>query len=265
MKKFQFILFASFFLIAFQFNNHASANTLLDEDALNIGLYDAEKVNLQIFDTGDDPVDKKKKKKRRNSWMPVRLFEKGQWDAQLSLGTVPTYVMDNAKILMPPVQAGMNYRISEHFSLGATIGHSISESQPKEILMTSPNGEGGQGAMINATWTNNSTFLNIRPGVHITKLENWDFYGGFSIGASLVNINGNSVLAKERLMEIESHLGIERHRSNISFSGFTGARRVVSPRFTVGAEIGSGISLFTVGAGYKISKSKTDPVKDTIR
>lgn len=221
-------------------------------------------LNAELIDSADDPVNKKKKKKRRNSWMPVRLFEKGQWDAQLSLGTVPTYVMDNAKILMPPVQAGMNYRISEHFSLGASIGHSISESQPKDILKVSPLGEGGQGSTVTATWTNNSTFLNIRPGVHITKLENWDFYGGFSIGASLINIDGNSELDKERLLEMESHLGIKRHRSNFSFSGFTGARRVVSPRFTVGAEVGSGISLFTIGAGYKISKSKTDPVKPAI-
>ena len=191
---------------------------------------------------------KKKKKKRRNPYMPVRLFEKGQWDARLSFGTVPTYFMDNAKMLMPPVQAGMDYRLTQHFSLGTAFGHSISESQPRIV------NDGSQ-----VSWTNNTTFLALRPGVHITTLENWDFYGGFSAGFHLVNIQPNSLLSNAEMLEMESHIGIKRHQSNFAFSGFTGFRRVVSHRWTVGGEIGSGISLFTVGASLKISKSKTDP------
>ncbi len=203
----------------------------------------------------DDPIKKKKKKKRRNSWMPVRLFEKGQWDANIAFGTVPTYVMDNAKILMPPIQAGMNYRISEHFSIGAMVGHSISESQPTTLSNDVSTSQTG----IQASWTNNTTFLAIRPGIHITKIENWDFYGGFAIGANFINIDGNSTISDERLQVIESHMGITRHNINATFSGYTGVRRVVSPRWTVTGEVGSGISLVTLGTSFKISKSKTDP------
>ena len=251
MKKKQFSLFAATILVACLFNNTTAAFTPANiAEGITIANLTIG-VNMNEEDVtpvcSSDPI-KKKKKKRRNSWMPVRLFEKGQWDARLSFGTVPTYLMDKAKILMPPVQAGMDYRITEHFSVGATIGHSISESQPRTITDEKQ-----------ASWTNNTTFLAIRPGVHITKLENWDFYGGFSVGANFIHVRGNSTLSDKRLLDIESHLGIERQQANVAFSGFTGFRRVVSHRWTVGGEIGSGISIFTIGASFKISKSKTDP------
>ncbi len=256
MKKMHFSLFSAILLIALCNTVASASSTTNDEAGINIvnfttdGQLNAESATAL---SADDPIKKKQKgKKRRNSWMPVRLFEAGQWDANLSFGTVPTYLMDNAKILMPPIQAGMNYRITEHFSIGATVGHSISESQPRTLIKT-PDGS------INADWTNNTTFIAIRPGVHIVKLENWDFYGGFAVGVNFINIDGNSPMSEERLLEMESHFGIERHQTNATFSGFTGFRRVISPRWTVGGEVGSGISLFTVGASYKISKSKTDP------
>lgn len=257
MKKMHFSLLTAILLIAL-FNTVATASTTNIEDGVNIANFTTDgQLNAESITSlsADDPINKKKKKKgkkRRNSWMPVRLFEPGQWDANLYVGTVPTYVMDDAKILMPPIQAGMNYRITEHFSIGATVGHSISESQPRAIIKT-------LDGSVNADWTNNTTFLAIRPGVHIVKLENWDFYGGFAVGVNFINIDGNSSISKEQLLEMESHFGIKRQQTNATFSGFTGFRRVISPRWTVGGEIGSGISLFTVGASYKISKSKTDP------
>ncbi len=259
MKTVINLLAAVVTLTTLTFANPASATTSTEMKVVSNADFtitdDASETDAFTANGIDDPIKKKKKKRRRNSWMPVRLFEKGQWDANIAFGTVPTYVMDKAKVLMPPVQAGMNYRISEHFSIGAMIGHSISESQPTTLSNDVSTSQTG----IQASWTNNTTFLAIRPGVHITKIENWDFYGGFAIGANFINIDGNSTISDERLQVIESHMGISRRNMNATFSGYTGVRRVVSPKWTVTGEVGSGISLVTLGASYKISKSKTDP------
>lgn len=176
---------------------------------------------------------------------PTRLFEKGQWDASVSAGLVPTYLMDKATVLVPPVSLGVGYRISEKFSIGAAAGHSVSESRP----ITTPEG-------IKAQWTNSHYTVGLRPGIHITRKENWDFYGGFSVGVNFSNLDGKSDFEEADMREIESHLGIRERTVSPSFYGFTGMRYVVSPKWTVNGEIGFGISIFTVGATYLLHKAE---------
>ena len=61
---------------------------------------------------------KHKKMSRRHCMYcpPTRLFEKGQWDASVGAGVIPTYLMDKATVLVPPVSLGVDYRFSEKFS-----------------------------------------------------------------------------------------------------------------------------------------------------
>ncbi len=183
---------------------------------------------------------KRKRSRRKCVYCPImRTFEKGQWEANFSAGLVPTFLMDRATIIVPPLSLGAEYRLSEKFSIGASFSHSASESQPRLI---------GDG--INATWTNTHFIVGLRPNIHITQIENWDFYGGFSVGVNYSIVNGNSNVKGFELEKMERHLGIKGQRISPSFYGFTGARYVVSPKCTLNAEIGFGISIFSVGANY---------------
>ena len=177
-----------------------------------------------------------KKCRKCAPWLPERLFKKGQWDATLGVGAVPTFLMDGAKIQMLPLSLGLDYRFSEKFSLGVVAGHSVSESKPKIFS------DGVQ-----ASWMNRFYHLALRPAVHVTSVEDWDFYGGFSIGLQSSRLEGKSNATQAELNELENHLGISPNRTNAAFSGFAGLRYVVSPKWTVGGEVGFGVSILTVG------------------
>lgn len=176
---------------------------------------------------------------------PTRLFEKGQWDASAGAGVIPTYLMDKATVLVPPVSLGVDYRFSEKFSLGAAAGHSVSESRP----ITTPEG-------IVAQWTNKHYTVGLRPGIHITRKENWDFYGGFSVGVNFSHLDGKTDFEQADMKEIQEHMGIKERTVSPSFYGFTGMRYVVSPKWTLNGEVGFGISIFTVGCTYLLHKNE---------
>ena len=256
-------IFASMFLTAilcFLLHSTASANALTfgnvgsgssffstDNNAFNGTIADA-------YDEGDNPGKKKARKKvsRRKCvyCRPMREFEKGQWEANFSSGLVPTYLMDKATTIIPPMNIGAEYRINEKFSIGASLGNSVSKSQPQSIS------EGVQAA-----WTNTHFVLGLRPGIHVTRIENWDFYGGFSIGLnySTINgkvtetINGNDGAPRFDLNEMEGHLGIRQHVLSPSFFGYTGVKYVINPKWLAHTEIGFGISFFSIGVDYLLN------------
>lgn len=187
---------------------------------------------------------KKLKRKFCTYCPPTREFEKGQFDASFGAGLLPTYLMDKATVLVPPLSVGVDYRMSEKFSLGLAAGHSVSESRP----ITTPEG-------ILAQWTNSHFNVGLKPGVHFTVKENWDFYGGFQIGFNYSKLTGKTEIKQVSIDEINKHMGIE---SNISpsFFGYTGVRYVVSPKWTVNTEIGFGISLLNVGVTYLLGNEQ---------
>ena len=225
MKTNQKFHFAALMLAASLATATLSANTTI--------VTVAEAPTLQQENPG---TPGKKKCRRCVSWRPVRLFEKGQLEASFSVGAVPTFLMDGAKIKMLPVSLGLDYRFGEKFSLGVVAGHSVSESKPKVF---------SDG--LKATWTNSFFHVALRPAIHVTSVEDWDFYGGFSIGMQSSQVTGKSNGQDFDLKEMESHLGIASSKTNAAFSGFAGLRYVLNPKWTVNGEIGFGVSIFTVG------------------
>lgn len=202
---------------------------------------------LSIGDFPNNGGNKDKKKQRRHKKSrrhctycpPMRTFEGGQMEVTVKAGLVPTYVMDHATVKVPPITFGLDYRVSERFSLGFSAGHSASESQQQII-------DDG----IAATWTNRHFFFGIRPGIHITSVENWDFYGGMSLGFHISNVEGNANVKEYDLSAMESHMGIEPTNIAPSFFGFVGVRYVVSPKWILYCEVGYDVSIFSVGGSY---------------
>lgn len=234
-------------VLTFHNGGYGSSFFMANYDAISGTIADA-------YDEGDKPGKKKARKKvsRRKCvyCRPMREFEKGQWEANFSGGLVPTYLMDKATTIIPPLNIGAEYRINEKFSIGATLGNSVSKSQPQSI---------SEGVL--ATWTNSHFVLGLRPGIHVTRIENWDFYGGFSIGLNYSNINGkvteniNGSAAASRfdLNEMEGHLGIRQHVLSPSFFGYTGVKYVINPKWLAHTEIGFGISFFSIGVDYLLN------------
>ncbi len=250
MKKILFIHLFLFSAACLMFSSDSVAGVLpndLTNDALPPTLSGSNIVaetNLGPGKPGKKKSNKNKKMSRRKCVYcpPMREFEKGQWEASFSAGLVPTYLADKVKVKMPPMVLGADYRFSEKFSLGANFGSSVSESKPRLV---------GDG--IRATYTNAHFVLGVRPGFHMTSIENWDIYGGFSIGVNYSNIVGNMSLPPAEIKIMESHLGIKQHVFSPSFYGYTGIKYAINPKWLAYSEIGFGISLFSMGMSYLIN------------
>ena len=170
---------------------------------------------------------------------PQNLFTKGQTDLFMQVGVVPTYLVDKAKIVLPPVGMRAEHRIGKNYSLGLEMSHSKSQksnliSKTEEIR----------------EYANTSYFFGVRNAVHCDcdRIEQIDLYGGFSFGYSLT------------LMEVlngefgppEWHRGIKPRRGTMTYSGFLGIRYACSPWLSLSGEIGFGVSLIQLGIGIKI-------------
>ncbi|MEY3050716.1 MAG: hypothetical protein RLY31_501, partial [Bacteroidota bacterium] len=93
------------------------------------------------------------------------------------LGVVPTYVMDGASSVVPPVSLVAGYRFGKMFSLNGFMGYSESNSKP--YLVTD-----GQSVYSN----NRSLTIGLRSEVIKSIRKNIDFYGGGMLGFNAVRL-----------------------------------------------------------------------------
>jgi opacity protein-like surface antigen len=170
-------------------------------------------------------------------YKPARLFDRGQMDIQAGLGIFPTYLADRPEIIMPPLQVGARYMVSQYVSLGAFAGYSLSQSREK-ILHDS----------IRGRWFNQSYFLGTELGFHYTKIDNWDLYGGLSLLYQYVRLEADNPEFEKAMRQT----GIQARRGKATMTAFIGSRFALSDRFTLFAELGYGVSLLKVGIGFKL-------------
>ena len=170
---------------------------------------------------------------------PAPLFQKGQTDLFMQVGIVPTYLMDKARIVLPPIGLRAEHRFSRNYSLALETSHSKSQktdifTQTEEIR----------------EYANTSYFVGVRNAIHCDcdRVENIDLYGGFTLGYSLTLIE---VLNGE-FGPPEWHRGIKPRKATMTYSGFLGIRYACSPWLSLSGEIGFGVSLVQLGVGIKI-------------
>ena len=164
-----------------------------------------------------------------------------QWKKQRSnvdfrVGLLPTFSKDDGEVKVLPLSLNYDYRIAEKISLGAFLGYSVTETERQEI----------SDGMI-AQWRNRLTIIGIRAAAHTNKFEDWDIYGGFSIGYNLTRLE---TLAGDAA-EIRKHKKLPESSGKMTMSGFIGGRYSLTDQVGISGEIGFGISLASIGVSYK--------------
>ena len=168
---------------------------------------------------------------------PNRTFAKRQTDIQLAIGLLPTYSADHPETIIPPIQVGTRWLITDNLSLGIFTGYSASESREQTLFDS-----------VKGRWKNQTWFLGIENGFHYTKMDNWDIYGGYSLFYQHIMIDTDD-LEFEIAME---QVGVRPQSGKVAFTAFLGTRFAFSPNYTVFAELGYGISLFKLGVGFRL-------------
>ncbi len=168
-----------------------------------------------------------------------RLFKKGESDLFMQVGVVPTYLVDNAKIVLPPIGLRAQHRYARNLSIGLEVGHSV--SQKSDLFQVTEEIR---------EYENTSYFFGLRNAVHCDchSLNNIDIYGGFTLGYALTYIK----VLNGSFGPPEWHRGIKPKKGTVTYSGFVGIRYACGPWLSLSGEIGFGVSLVQLGVGIKI-------------
>lgn len=172
-------------------------------------------------------------------------FKKGDLDLALGLGILPTFVVDGAKVQVPPVSLRLGYRVSDNFSLSAFTAYSSSSQVQPDILTDNT-----------VRVENDFLMVGIRAAAHASRIENWDIYGGFSLGYNIPMVEKTLIVAEDAEPtrdDFDPHRHTRQAENNFTFSGFVGATYFFKEKnLGVFGELGYGVSILNVGVNFKL-------------
>ena len=100
------------------------------------------------------------------------------WEASVGMGLLPTFIKDKSLTDVPPLMAGIDYRINKKLSVGLFAGHTKVETGINMVGDNRPE-----------RFQNNFSMIGLRFAIHSTYFEKWDLYGGMSYAYTISNID----------------------------------------------------------------------------
>ncbi|MGK0363352.1 MAG: hypothetical protein ACI85O_000397 [Saprospiraceae bacterium] len=177
---------------------------------------------------------------------PATKFRKGDVEFKAGVGILPTFINEDSKVLTQPVQATLSYRINPIFSLGAYAGYSSTLGAVETYR---------DGSVYQSQ--NDFLSLGLRASAHMIRIKNVDIYGGMMLSYNRPFVT-TTTIAEPNAHQSSDALGInptpfnpEGPKNNLIVGGFVGGSYYFAKNFNVFGEIGYGVSLATVGLGYK--------------
>jgi len=176
-----------------------------------------------------------------------QVFKKGNFNAAVGIGVVPTYFADNAKVNVIPVAAKLGYNFTDNFSMNLYTGFSSSTSKMIEDF------EGNS-----RQYENDYLIIGLRPELHTARGDKFDIYGGFMMGYNKAFINEMVYADGDVENPIDAPISGPTTRNpnaktgGFLFSGFVGATYLVNPKLGIFGELGYGVSLVQLGATFKL-------------
>ena len=178
---------------------------------------------------------------------PTAKFRTGDVDLKAGIGLLPTFINQESRVLTLPMQASLAYRLSPIFSVGAYAGYTSVMSAVKE----NRDGSSFQSQ-------NDFLILGLRAQAHVIRFDNLDIYGGFMLAYNSPNVTTTQITERTA-----AHSGIDEgglnptpynpnpKNNNVIAAGYIGGAYYFTENASVFGEIGYGVSLATVGLGYK--------------
>ena len=158
----------------------------------------------------------------------------GNFFIQTAFGVVPTYFLDGAKTVVPPLNVSVNYRFSPVISAGAFSGFSSSK-----IVRSFKDGSLHQ-------WANDSWVFGVQFAAHSTNFKKVDVYGGGGLAYSQPGISHTVLIPGE------DQVMVPKIQQGFVYGGFLGISMGIANNIGAYAELGYGISLFDLGLNVKL-------------
>jgi len=177
---------------------------------------------------------------------PATKFRKGDIEFKAGVGILPTFINEDSKILTQPVQATLSYRINPIFSVDAYAGYSSTLGAVKTYR---------DGSIYQSQ--NDFLSLGLRASAHMIRVKNVDVYGGMMLSYNKPFVT-TTTIAEPTAHHASDALGLNPTpfnpngpKNNLIVGGFIGGSYYFAQNFNVFGEVGYGVSLATVGLGYK--------------
>lgn len=177
---------------------------------------------------------------------PTTKFRKGDIEFKAGVGILPTFINEDSKVLTQPVQATLSYRLSPIFSVDAYAGYSSTMG----AVAAYRDGSAYQSQ-------NDFLSLGLRASAHMIRVKNVDVYGGMMLSYNKPFVTTTTIseptahAASDALTINPSPFNPEGPKNNLIIGGYIGGSYYFAKNFNVFGEIGYGVSLATVGLGYK--------------
>ena len=187
-------------------------------------------------------ADKSAKKVRK-----FAEFKQGDIEFKAGVGMLPTFLNEESRILTQPVQATLGYRFNPVFSVNAYAGYSGTLGGVVEYL----DGSSYQSQ-------NDFLVLGLRAEAHMVRFENIDVYGGMMLAYNKPFVTTTQITAPDATHTPSdanapkpSPYNPNGAKNNLLVGGFVGAAYYITPHISAFGEVGYGVSVITIGAGYK--------------
>ncbi|MEM8584911.1 MAG: hypothetical protein AAGF87_11605 [Bacteroidota bacterium] len=169
------------------------------------------------------------------------VFSDGKFRSFLAIegqvGLISTFSKDLTKSLTPPLALGLSYRLSPTFSVGVQASTSRYAARINYF-------DRSYTTAVETT----SRMLQAHFNAHIPVGARGEVYGGLGLG-----YRGTDVAAQEGPIDEKTTAeSIVRPQNGFLTTAHVGARYSLSPQMGVTGEIGSGLSLMTVGISYRL-------------
>ncbi len=162
-----------------------------------------------------------------------------KWEANVSIGALPTFVRDHSQCIVPPLSIAVSHRFSGLFSMDAVAGYSVSQAART------------RGIHAGMTFWHRYSYAGLRATVHTDpwRFERWNLYGG--ICAMWVSSDVAAVSAHKAGSVIRA---TDEHSERLFASGFLGARFALNHYWGLHSELGFGVSICSLGISYRFAE-----------
>ncbi len=183
----------------------------------------------------------------------AQSFGKKQLDLNLGIGLGNTYVTGVYSSATPPLSLSLETGITDDISLGGYIAYAGAKYQfSGNDFCNNGNGNGNFWYTYTDTYSWTFWVIGVRGAYHFAKLipnNNLDVYAGLMLGDDIASYKysyiSNPICSKHDITYSYPSYG------GVVLSVYVGARYRFSDHLGAFAELGYGISYFTLGLNYK--------------
>jgi hypothetical protein len=170
----------------------------------------------------------------------------GDLEVGAQLGLLSIYRVDQANLVVPPVQVQGEVFITPNLSMGAFVayvaatGEHVQSNTPTLTVIEKYD---------NQTWAT---------GLRTTAYSNlqankWRIYGGIALGATLPQVETTvEIDSEQKGNSLEVPRFSREPRTSLLFTGYVGTQYYLSSSISLTGEVGYGLSLASIGLRYKL-------------